>query len=119
MFPKSPPPAVARDFSGLRSGVSQPFPSLQRRHRRTPRTLPRSQSNQNSCFRRTTLHPRPTKNHEAVSTPRMRFMSSFTPRTSTLHVPIGKAPPAVDWDRDPRLRDLSRALTALGWMRPS
>ncbi|KAJ7900653.1 hypothetical protein B0H14DRAFT_2671366 [Mycena olivaceomarginata] len=80
MFPKSPPPAVARDFSGLRSGVSQPFSSLQRRHRRTPRTLPRSQSNQNSCFR---------------------------------------PPPAVDWDRDPRLRDLSRALTALGWMRLS
>ncbi|KAJ7875185.1 hypothetical protein B0H14DRAFT_2716684, partial [Mycena olivaceomarginata] len=112
-FP-TPQPSAARDFS-LRSGISQPFSSLQRRYRRTSRPLSRSQSNQNSYSRRTTPHPRPTKNREAASTPRMQFMPSFASRTSTLHVPIGKPPPAVDWDRDPRLRDLSRALTALGW----
>ncbi|KAJ7804161.1 hypothetical protein B0H14DRAFT_2885285 [Mycena olivaceomarginata] len=32
--------------------------------------------------------------------------------------PPGPMPTQLDWDRDPRLRDLGRALAALGWVRP-
>jgi hypothetical protein len=74
-FP-TPQPLAARDFS-LRSGISQPFSSLQRRYRRTSRPLSRSQSNQNLCSRRTTPHPRPTKNREAASTPPHAVHASF------------------------------------------
>ncbi|KAJ7934007.1 hypothetical protein B0H13DRAFT_2306040 [Mycena leptocephala] len=32
--------------------------------------------------------------------------------------PTRRPPQPLEWDRDPRLRDLSRALSALGWVRP-
>ncbi|KAJ7748456.1 hypothetical protein B0H14DRAFT_3604113 [Mycena olivaceomarginata] len=120
MFPKSPPPAVARDFSGLRSGVSQPFSSLQPTPpAHTENSFPALNQIKIRVF--AVLH----RIHDQQKITRLHLLPACvlcppSPRsTSTLHVPIGKAPPAVDWDRDPRLRDLSRALTALGWMRPS
>ncbi|KAJ7822649.1 hypothetical protein B0H14DRAFT_2828260 [Mycena olivaceomarginata] len=67
-----------------------------------------------SCLR--SAHIWPTKN------PRSTFIAHppFTSRslhTSTIFVPAGQSPLRLDWDRDPRLHDLSRALMALGWVR--
>ncbi|KAF8144620.1 hypothetical protein K438DRAFT_1873451, partial [Mycena galopus ATCC 62051] len=89
-LPLDPPPSsFVRDFSGLRSGTSRPFASLQRQHKRGPRvSLPHS------------LFP------PFIPTPSSRSSTTFDGN------------PHLDWGRDPRLRDLGYALTALGWVRP-
>jgi hypothetical protein len=85
--PQHPP----RDLSCLRSTTPHPFSSLRRR-RGHPRTRWNSQR-RNSHFYSYSL----------------RFHHSPHPRTTF--------PISWDWDRDPRLADLSSALHALGWVR--
>ncbi|KAJ7108903.1 hypothetical protein C8R43DRAFT_1243421 [Mycena crocata] len=90
-----PPPLPPRDLSALRSDwtTSTPFASLRYRAHRTQKT------------------------------PRDRYLSTtgarFLMRPQAMH---GSVPPFVrktfttlEWDHDPRLSDLSRALRVLGW----
>ena len=53
-----------------------------------------------------------------------RHPSGMGPGRPVITVPVGVAlapaapVPKLDWDHDPRLADLSRALRALGWAPP-
>ncbi|KAJ7220403.1 hypothetical protein C8J57DRAFT_1536883 [Mycena rebaudengoi] len=95
------PPASTlppRDFSALRTGTVRPFGSLQRRARRS-------------------THP-PCSRHTQQTTARNIYKTG--PAHSTLpsqHRPLPRSRQPLDWNRDPRLQDLNRALTALGWVR--
>ncbi|KAJ7766569.1 hypothetical protein DFH07DRAFT_809424 [Mycena maculata] len=106
----APSPSTPRDFSALRTGSPQPFASLQRRRRRSPRP-PTSQQHHSNC--------RPRK-------PRVPYAANRRTPPSSIHVPAPTSfPPSdkpatkfpLDWDQDPRLRDLGQALAALGWVR--
>ncbi|KAJ7116667.1 hypothetical protein C8R44DRAFT_793038 [Mycena epipterygia] len=121
--PPSPSPATfPRDFSDLRTGTSRPFASLQRRRKRVPRT-PGSRSSP----------PRRSRAPQTIvlniydSRPKKLRARYADPPDPPLSIPASYSyPPAppndkdprLDWVHDPRLRDLSRALTALGWVRP-
>ncbi|KAJ7286990.1 hypothetical protein C8J57DRAFT_1282461 [Mycena rebaudengoi] len=106
--PSTSPPSP-RDFSALRSGTSRPFGSLQRRSRRAPRSLRTRQSGQRPFVLH--IHTRHDDLFQRAA-PRSKRDSyaPFSPSTPVLSQ-------LLDWDRDPRLRGLSRALTALGWCR--
>jgi hypothetical protein len=86
-FPQHPP----RDLSCLRSASAHPFSSLRRRrgHPKNRQTwnAQHSYGHSYSYSRHRSLHP---------------------------HTPF---PALLNWDRDPRLADLSNALHALGWVR--
>ncbi|KAJ6503048.1 hypothetical protein DFH09DRAFT_295216 [Mycena vulgaris] len=117
------PPSTPRDFSALITGSPQPFGSLQRCRRRSPRP-PTSSSLQNHSPQKHSIR-RPQKKSTICAAPRHSTPSYSHPppsiafRTPTSFPPSDK--PAsqfpLDWDQDPRLRDLSHALTALGWIR--
>ncbi|KAJ7894267.1 hypothetical protein B0H14DRAFT_3854384 [Mycena olivaceomarginata] len=97
------PPPASRDFSALRSdsNTTKPFASLQFRARRkhrpacTPRTSP---------FRTPSHRRPPAPVHHLTD-------ASFAPKPT--RVPLS----TLDWDRDPRLSDLNRALHSMGWRR--
>ncbi|KAK6984323.1 hypothetical protein R3P38DRAFT_2576111 [Favolaschia claudopus] len=118
----TPSPTFIRDFSALRSGDSKPFSSLQRRHRRSPRG--RCARSSPSIASRTpavpqtfvlNIYPSDSISKTARADPRDKRPSPPTrPAPSSTSVDS----PTLAWDHDPRLRDLSRALTALGWVRP-
>ncbi|KAK7050620.1 hypothetical protein R3P38DRAFT_2763901 [Favolaschia claudopus] len=113
-------PTFIRDFSALSSGDSKPFSSLQRRHRRSPRA--RCARSSPSIASRTPAVPQtfvlniyPLISKTARADLRDKRSSPPTrPAPSSTSVDS----PTLAWDHDPRLRDLSRALTALGWVRP-
>ncbi|KAK6996052.1 hypothetical protein R3P38DRAFT_3072623 [Favolaschia claudopus] len=105
----TPPSAPARDLSCLRTGRTQPFASLRRRDRRAP------PSKFNSLCTRTRAGS--TKNHSQYRTTAPPRSQARTVLTSNTFFRNARPPPHLDWDHDPRLQDLSRALTALGWMR--
>ncbi|KAJ7678285.1 hypothetical protein DFH06DRAFT_1168333 [Mycena polygramma] len=116
---RSPPSPLTftRDFSDLRTGLARPFASLRRRHRRATRTL-------------SSTPPTPRRSR----TPQTIVLKIYDTKPKTMRakypilpIPTSRPPPLastydkaprLDWDRDPRLCDLSRALTALGWVRP-
>ncbi|KAF8196820.1 hypothetical protein K438DRAFT_1760288 [Mycena galopus ATCC 62051] len=117
---RPPSPFSVRDFSDLRTGTPHPFASLQRRHRRAPHAFgPHSSPPRSSRTPKTIILNIYDSNPE---TSRVRYTtrSAFAPRshprppTSTFDDQNLR----LDWGLDPRLRDLSRALTALGWVRP-
>ena len=85
--PSLPP----RDLSGLRSPSTNPFWSLKRRRR----------------------HPQ--NSHRKYFQPRFNPSPRFP---TQLPRQLSQRPYAVslDWDQDPRLADLSKALRALGWV---
>ena len=91
-----------RDFSDLRSGAN-PWRSLQHRKGRD---------------RRRSTQPLRQREHQQPSYTSKTFPS--VPRTPTAR--YSKPPPSplapLNWDADPRLRDLSRVLGALGWAPP-
>ncbi|KAJ7808449.1 hypothetical protein B0H14DRAFT_2870138 [Mycena olivaceomarginata] len=107
-------PPTPRDFSALCTGISRPFASLQRRRRRPPRS-PSSWTQSRPFFsqhaKSTDYYHYPQKN-----TPHSHSPFRFTAPSNSF--PSGPMPTQLDWDRDPRLRDLGRALAALGWVRP-
>ncbi|KAJ6605220.1 hypothetical protein DFH09DRAFT_1121003 [Mycena vulgaris] len=102
-----PPPPHPRDLSALRSDSTSltPFDTLRYRAHRTqksPRTSHRSTTRTKFPGQRPATHgsvPRPSS-------------ISFAPKPFTTNTPS-----FLDWDRDPRLVDLSRALRSLGWER--
>ncbi|KAJ6599618.1 hypothetical protein B0H10DRAFT_2084116 [Mycena sp. CBHHK59/15] len=97
------PPSTPRDFSALITGSPQPFASLQRRRRRSTRP-------KKSAIHTAPRHTPPTCSHPPPSIP-FRAPTSFPPPDR----PAVQFP--LDWDQDPRLRDLGQALAALGWVR--
>ena len=106
--PSAPRQHAPRDFSSLRSSRPNPFGSLQRRSHtqiapRRHQKIPFSQ---------------PLPSHYR---PPLRPLSSLPkPRTfpqALKNAPLVSSPLVLDWDQDPRLSDLSRALKALGWIR--
>ncbi|KAJ6589212.1 hypothetical protein B0H19DRAFT_1058252 [Mycena capillaripes] len=115
--PHSPPPSPSdspRDFSVLSTGAPKPFASLQRRRRRSPQLHFSSQSHSS--------HPtRPRKGLACSVNPRnLQHPWRFAPPCPVYSSPIPSRQQRaqLDWDRDPRLRDLGQALTDLGWVRP-
>ncbi|KAJ7245015.1 hypothetical protein B0H12DRAFT_1073593 [Mycena haematopus] len=123
--PKLPPDSLpspssfVRDFSDLCTGTSRPFASLRRRHRRTPRVSgSHSSSAQSSRAAKTIVlniyESKPKKSRVRYPDPRtfLPIPCSYAPTPSPDENSL------LDWGHDPRLRDLSRALTALGWVRP-
>ncbi|KAK7045052.1 hypothetical protein R3P38DRAFT_2766581 [Favolaschia claudopus] len=115
----APAPALRRDFSSLRSDVSNPFGSLRRRHRRSPRAY--------------SSHSSPSPTSRIPNRPRTFVLNIYPSTSKTAYADHDRRPPpsttftpsldptahsSLAWDHDPRLRDLSRALTALGWVRP-
>ncbi|KAJ7937654.1 hypothetical protein B0H13DRAFT_2302478 [Mycena leptocephala] len=102
-----------RDFSALSTGCEKPFASLQRRRRRSPRA-PSSWTQSRPIPRQHTkssVYNRYSQKHTPHSHPLFHFPASSS------SLPAEQVPTPLDWDRDPRLRDLSRALTALGWVK--
>ncbi|KIM37020.1 hypothetical protein M413DRAFT_448748 [Hebeloma cylindrosporum] len=109
ILPSRPPP---RDLSILRSSSPKPFSSLQRRSKR-------SQAHFSQPFRNHKPFPIP---RQTFSRRRFRpphfFSTSFWPSQDPNRVPRFASPSALNWEDDPRLIELSRALNALGWVRP-
>ncbi|KAJ7158274.1 hypothetical protein C8R43DRAFT_948582 [Mycena crocata] len=118
--PSTPPSNIPlRDFSALRSETSHPFKSLQRRHCRSSRTTRPRQSTRTmhqAHHKMIVLHIYDSRSEKpdpvAYDQPPAVPPSFPCPPPSATHN-------TLDWDRDPRLRELSRALTALGWVPPS
>jgi hypothetical protein len=96
--PSIPHNSSPRDFSCLRSTNRNPFSSIQRRSKKFHRGAPHSAHSNMSFTRPSHLSHRP---------PYAPSKSASPPHVSNL-----------DWDQDSRLFDLSRALKALGWIRP-
>ncbi|KAJ7661370.1 hypothetical protein DFH06DRAFT_373362 [Mycena polygramma] len=102
-LPTSPP----RDFTVLSTGARKPFGSLQRRRRRSPR------SPSESCKPLCSIFPQHTKSSGYPH----HSPSSFRTSTHSSRSTSGRVPAQLDWDHDPRLRNLGRALATLGWIR--
>lgn len=113
IYPASP----TRDWSALRPTSTQPFSTLQRRakyHRQARLVSPRVPITAPFITRR---HPAGIAPGRPVIT--VPVPSQHLPVIATSHsVPPSTAIPNLNWDQDPRLADLSRALRALGWVPP-
>ena len=105
-----PPP---RDLSVLRSSSPKPFSSLQRRNKRSQAPFSQPFYNHTSfsiphqTYSRRHRFPPP----QAFSTP-YRSAQVYPHRTPRF------LSSALNWESDPRLFELSQALSALGWVRP-
>ena len=115
--PISSPPILSnhppRDLSALRSSSLKPFASLQRRNKRSQAHFPQSFHNQQPFYRS-------YQNSFRRRFPPARF-SSIPIQSAPVyphHTPHFSSTSALNWDKDPRLFELSRALNALGWIRP-
>ena len=109
------PSNLPRDISSLKTDRSWPFGNLRRwTRRRAPPQFYSSRKKFRSAVP-SLIPPQPfiTRRHP----------SGIGPGKPTITVPFETPAPApalkLDWDQDPRLADLSRALQALGWTPPS
>jgi len=109
ILPSHPPP---HDLSILCSSFSKPFSSLQRRNKRQPH------SSQPFRNRQSFNIPHQTFSHPRFPPPRFSSTSVRSARVYPSHTPHFLPPSALNWEGDPRLFELSRALNALGWVRP-
>ncbi|KIM36027.1 hypothetical protein M413DRAFT_449471 [Hebeloma cylindrosporum] len=119
--PSVPRQHAPRDFSSLRSSRPNPFGSLQRRSRQS-RPPVSSRFSWTVPFTRT-LHPcygpPPLRPQSSFPKPRVPLEASRNePTIFSKLTPPSSLISALNWDQDPRLSDLSRALKALGWIRP-
>ncbi|KAJ7678191.1 hypothetical protein DFH06DRAFT_1168122 [Mycena polygramma] len=116
---RSPPSPLTftRDFSDLRTGLAPPFASLRRRHRRATRTPSSTPPNPRRSRTPQTIVLKIYDTKPKTMRAKYPILPIPTSRPPPLASTYDKAP-RLDWDRDPRLCDLSRALTALGWVRP-
>jgi hypothetical protein len=108
-----PPP---RDLSALRSKKRNPFGSLQRRPKQ-------SRTQTSHRFRQKIPFSQPSHFHyQPPPCPPSLFPKRRILLQASKNEPFVSSPSsctsALDWDQDPRLSDLSRALKALGWFRP-
>lgn len=102
---------VPRDLTALQTGSPRPFGTLQRR-------LARSRNSRAHAQKKSP----PVPTHPTVTRRHPHGIASNKPILTT-SVPLPPLPRArrqhhvLDWDRDPLLSDLGRALGALGWVR--
>ena len=115
-------PLPPRDFSCLRATRAQPFRNLRQRTRR--RRPPAQFSTPSRPFARASPAPHVYPSYSQVFITRSH-PTGIGPGKPVITVPFGAgaptpAPPVpnLDWERDPRLVNLSRALRALGWTPP-
>ena len=109
ILPSRPPP---RDLSILHSSSAKPFSSLQRRNKR-------SQAHFSQPFRNHKPFPILRQTFSRHRFPPHRFSSTSSQSFQYLnHTPQFSSTSALNWEDDPRLFELSRALNALGWVRP-
>src|SRR5271168_2184584 len=110
--PLPSPPRQPRDLSVLRSSSPLPFSSLQRRSKRY--------SSRRSCqsYRRPDI-PHSDSPYPPFRAHRTRTSSFFNTYKRPSHYTPPKLDPYLNWESDPRLSDLSRALKSLGWIRAS
>ena len=109
-----PHQCAPRDFSGLRSSGLNPFGSLQHCSKQVhPRVSSRFHQNisfsqsSHPCYRLPPLCP-------SSSFPKLQI-SPQASKNKPFVSPPSSCTSALDWNQDPRLSDLSRALKALGW----
>jgi hypothetical protein len=111
------PSTQLRDISCLKTGCPQPFGTLRRRtgRRRAPLQAFSSRKFFHSAF------PSYVSSQLFIT---RRHPAGIGPGRPIVTIPVGVAPvpaapiPKLDWNQDPRLADLSRALWALGWTPP-
>ncbi|KAF7358419.1 hypothetical protein MVEN_00892200 [Mycena venus] len=107
-------PSFPCNFLALSMGITKPFTSLQHGRCRSSRLYITPQSGSS--------HPISTRrqNNRGYSVKPQHSWYSPPPSFSIFSssIPSGRLPAQLDWDRDPRLRELGRALAALGWVRP-
>ncbi|KAJ7650496.1 hypothetical protein FB45DRAFT_859258 [Roridomyces roridus] len=129
----SAPSTFMRDFSDLRTKSSQPFASLHKRRKRSARDpVCRPSHSRASRAPKTSDDPSASSRcspptiilniYDSNNKKRhVRYPNPPSSRTPS-HFPSATPPFAknshLDWGHDPRLRDLSRALTALAWPLP-
>ncbi|KAJ7111309.1 hypothetical protein C8R44DRAFT_799282 [Mycena epipterygia] len=109
-FPPSATPAP-RDFTSLQTGSSHPFGTLQRRLARSRRPLRHAQKN----LVQPSTHPIVTRRHPRGISHNKPVTTTPIPSSSRQYVPSRRR--VLDWDGDPLLSELGRALGALGWIR--
>lgn len=113
-LPKTLPSSTLRDLSSIQPTSMKPFGSLQRRVRRS-RTVHRN------VFHRTTTAAQPfiTRRHPSGIAPGRPVVTVPGPPASfhSRQAPSVPILNSLDWDRDPCLSDLGRALRELGWVR--
>jgi hypothetical protein len=116
------PRTQLRDLSGLKTGHAQPFGTLRRRTRR--RRPPLQIFSSRNFFHSTVpslVPPQPfiTRRHPSGIGPGKPIVTIPFGTPALVSAPAPAPPvPKLDWDQDPRLADLSRALRALGWAPP-
>ncbi|KAJ7070153.1 hypothetical protein C8F01DRAFT_1115471 [Mycena amicta] len=112
---------LPRDLSALSSGSRRPFGSLQRRRcrQRNAATVALRQAiPSSSCVKKGISSPRVVQPHSrSAGLPRHSHSAPLHHSSHPTHRPPLRKSPPLDWEHDPRLRDLGGALTALGWMR--
>ena len=110
ILPSHPPP---RDLSVLCSSSRKPFASLQRRDKR-------SQANFSQSFRNRQpfIMPRQTFSRRRFRLPHFSTTPFWPDQVQPHRTPRFSPSSTLNWDGDPRLFELSRALNALGWVRP-
>ena len=114
-------PLCMQDLSGLKMGCKQLFGVLQRRTRQRQAPMPfflglRTLSHSLPSSQAYRYYPQPfiTQQHP----------SGIGPGKPTVTIPFGEVPAStppvlkLDWDQDPCLANLSKALQALGWTPP-
>lgn len=106
-----------RDIFVLSSGSRRPFGTLQRRSRRLHH-IPRTPQ-QHPFIRRVNYCNQPIVTHRhpsGISDDKPVFIVHLPSQPRTV-LPVHLPTLRLDWDRDPRLFDLSKALRSLGWIR--
>ncbi|EDR07435.1 uncharacterized protein LACBIDRAFT_327929 [Laccaria bicolor S238N-H82] len=111
IFPKNQP---YRDLSAVRTSKANPFSSLAHRNRCSQLPLGNCDiSGPQPPFRPCQAPP---FSLGSQTTPLQCFIPLFNPTTLPLPSTPLKIPSALDWESNPCLLDLSRALKALGWI---
>jgi hypothetical protein len=105
---------ASRDFSALRSESKTPFGTLQRRYQRS-RGIRRPRQHFRTLPIQRTYTPRLQHNPPPVT---RYHPSGIRPGRPAITTPIHSISAShLDWDKDPRLRELGRVLGTLGWVR--
>lgn len=118
MFPNSKPRKPPRDLTCLRSVDPTPFPFSSLKHR-SQRAHPASSRGPRQSHYQCRL---PLSTPNALYRPPFRCSRQKLTKPPNFHIPSPTQicpPDKLDWETDPRLHDLSTALKALGWTRPT
>ena len=105
---------TSRDFSALRSDSTKPFSTLQHRYQWS-RGIQRTHQRARMFPVQQTYNSWPRKSPPLVT---HYHLSGARPGRPAITTPIHSVSVShLDWDQDPRLRELGRVLGTLGWVR--